>query len=86
MADYVTYEECPKEFDRLFEALISKGKALEINTKSIYKHKTGGFTRHLPDAAVLKRYREMGGTMITLGSDSLPRNAGSMLRRSRGIP
>ena len=68
--DYVTYEECPKEFDRLFEALISKGKALEINTKSIYKHKAGGFTRHLPDAGVLKRYREMGGTMITLGSDS----------------
>ena len=69
-SDFVTYDECPKEFDRLFEALISKEKALEINTKSIFKHKDGGFTRHLPDAAVLKRYREMGGKLITLGSDS----------------
>ena len=68
--DFVTYEECPKEFDRFFEALISKEKALEINTKSVFKHKEGGFTRYLPDPAVLKRYKEMGGKLITLGSDS----------------
>ncbi|MBO4681289.1 MAG: histidinol-phosphatase HisJ family protein [Clostridiales bacterium] len=69
-SDFVTYEECPKEFDRLFEALISKGKALEINTKSIKKHIDGGFTRNLPDEGVLNRYRAMGGKYITLGSDS----------------
>ena len=69
-SDFVTYEECPKEFDRLFEALISKGKALEINTKSIKKHIDGGFARNLPDAGVLNRYRAMGGNYITLGSDS----------------
>ena len=68
--DFITYEECPKEFDRLFEALISKGKALEINTKSIKKHIDGGFARHLPDAAILKRYMAMGGRFFTLGSDS----------------
>ena len=69
-SDFVTYDECPKEFDRFFEALISKEKALEINTKSIQKHRDGGFTRCLPDAAILNRYREMGGKLITLGSDS----------------
>ena len=69
-SDFVTYEECPKEFDRLFEALISKGKALEINTKSIKKHIDGGFTRNLPDEGILNRYRAMGGKYITLGSDS----------------
>ena len=68
--DFITYEECPKEFDRFFEALISKGKALEINTKSIKKHIDGGFSRHLPDERILNRYREMGGRYITLGSDS----------------
>lgn len=68
--DFVTYDECPKEFDRFFEALISKEKALEINTKSIQKHRDGGFSRCLPDAAILNRYREMGGKLITLGSDS----------------
>ena len=57
-------------FDRFFEALISKGKALEINTKSIRKHIDGGFTRHLPDEAILNRYRAMGGNLICLGSDS----------------
>ena len=69
-SDFITYDECPREFDRFFEALISKGKALEINTKSIKKHQDGGFTRTLPDAAILNRYRAMGGKLITLGSDS----------------
>ena len=66
----MTYDECPEEYDRLFEALISKGKALEINTKSIQKHRDGGFTRHLPDAEIIKRYKAMGGNMICFGSDS----------------
>ena len=68
--DFLTYEECPKEFDRLFEIMIAKEKALEINTKSIQKHKDGGFSRYLPDSAILNRYRDMGGKFITLGSDS----------------
>ena len=68
--DFITYEETPKEFDRLFEVMIAKEKALEINTKSIQKHRQGGFKRDLPDAAILNRYRDMGGKFITLGSDS----------------
>lgn len=68
--DFVTYEECPKEFDNLFEIMIAKGKALEINTKSIQKHRDNGFTRVLPDADILNRYKEMGGKLITFGSDS----------------
>lgn len=67
---YVFYEDCPKEFDRFFEALISKDKALEINTKSIQKHKEGGFGRHLPDPEVIRRYKDMGGKLICFGSDS----------------
>lgn len=67
---FVLYEECPKEFDRMFEALITKGKALEINTKSIQKHKEQGFTRSLPDPVLLNRYKEMGGKLICFGSDS----------------
>ena len=70
LSDFVTYRECPKEFDRFFEALISKNKALEINTKSIQKHKERGFSRTLPDPEILNRYRKMGGNMICLGSDS----------------
>lgn len=68
--DFMTYDECPEEYDRFFEALISKGKALEINTKSIFKHKEGGFSRTLPDPEIIKRYKAMGGNMICFGSDS----------------
>lgn len=68
--NFVLYEDCPDEFDRMFEALITKGKALEINTKSIKKHLDGGFERFLPDHEILFRYMEMGGKLFTLGSDS----------------
>ena len=68
--DFVLYEDCPKEFDRFFEALISKEKALEINTKSIQKHKERGFSRTLPDPDIINRYKEMGGKYICFGSDS----------------
>lgn len=67
---FVLYKECPKEFDRLFEALITKNKALEINTKSIQKHKERGFSRTLPDPDIINRYKEMGGKLICFGSDS----------------
>ena len=67
---FVLYEDCPAEFDRMFEALITKGKALEINTKSIWKHKERCFRSILPDPAILKRYKEMGGKLICFGSDS----------------
>ena len=67
---FVLYEDCPEEFDRFFEALITKEKALEINTKSILKHREGGFSQHLPDPAIINRYKEMGGNLICFGSDS----------------
>ena len=54
----------------MFEALITKGKSLEINTKSIYKHLERGFDRHLPDREIINRYIQMGGKMFSLGSDS----------------
>ena len=47
-----------------------KEKALEINTKSILKHKEGGFSQYLPDPAIINRYKEMGGNLICFGSDS----------------
>lgn len=67
---FVLYEDCPKEFDRLFEALISKEKSLEINTRSILKIGEKGSARIFPDDKILKRYKDMGGKLISLGSDS----------------
>lgn len=66
----MTYEDCPKSFDRLFEALIAKNKSLEINTRTISKLKMKGCVNCFPDKVILERYFAMGGRLISLGSDS----------------
>ena len=52
--------------DGIFRALIQKGKALEVNTSGL-RQKIG---RTLPDLPLLRRYRELGGELVTLGSDA----------------
>ena len=52
--------------DQVFTALIQKGKALEVNTSGLGQ-KIG---RPLPDLPLLRRYRELGGQLVTLGSDA----------------
>lgn len=66
------YRDCPEAFDRLFSALIRGGKSLEINTRTIQKLRRAGVcdTESFPDPEILKRYRELGGYRITLGSDA----------------
>lgn len=58
------YDDCPSEFDRFFEVLIAKEKALEINTSTSYRRNS------MPDAKVIDRYLKMGGKLITVSSDS----------------
>lgn len=53
--------------DEMFRYLISEGKALEINTKSYQNY--NGRTPRL-DTELLLRYKDMGGEIISLGSDS----------------
>ena len=52
--------------DNILRTLIHKGKGIEINT--------GGFKYGLghpnPTEGVLKRYRELGGEIITIGADA----------------
>jgi histidinol-phosphatase (PHP family) len=52
--------------DELFHALIDRGKGIEINTSGL-RYKLG--YPH-PHATILKRYRELGGEIITIGSDA----------------
>ena len=58
------YEDCPDEFDRLFEIIIAKEKALEINTATSIRRGL------MPDPEVYKRYVAMGGKLITFASDA----------------
>ena len=81
--EYVLYEDCPDVFDRFFEALISKEKCLEINTKSILRLKQKGASHIMPDEALISRYIDMGGKLICLGSDShTPDNLGILFEET----
>ena len=61
-----TYPSCQKLIDDILKKLISMEKGLEINT--------GGFSsacrQENPHGEILKRYYELGGRIITAGSDA----------------
>ncbi len=52
--------------DEILKILIDKGKGIEVNTSG-YRHIS---KCPLPSFAIVKRYRELGGEIITLGSDA----------------
>lgn len=53
-------------FEAIFKTIIPKGKGIEINTGSLYK----GMSYAHPHVDILKLYKEMGGEIITVGSDA----------------
>ena len=62
--DYV-FDEYKEVLDEIFKFLIKKDKALEINTAGLIK----GLPCFHPKLETLKRYLELGGKKITIGSD-----------------
>lgn len=52
--------------DKIFAQMIANGIALEVNFSGLRK----SLRSIIPDPSVLKRYRECGGRLLTLGSDS----------------
>jgi len=59
------YEMFPELFDKILLEIIKRGKGIEVNTSGIDR---GGHV--LPHASIIRRYRELGGRMITIGSDA----------------
>lgn len=61
-----SYSEYADHIDPILNRIIADGKALECNT--------GGFSRGMsepnPCRDVLRRYRELGGELVTIGSDA----------------
>ena len=60
-----SYHQYKEIIDEILKALISKNIGLELNTAGL---KYGLSFAH-PQVEVLKRYRELGGEIITVGSD-----------------
>ena len=63
--DNYEYEVHKEVLDEILNHIIKRGKALEVNTAGYKK----GLGAPNPQYSVLKRYQEMGGKLITIGSD-----------------
>ncbi|MBO5278976.1 MAG: histidinol-phosphatase HisJ family protein [Lachnospiraceae bacterium] len=59
------YEDYMDILDECLRTLIEKGKGIEVNTAG-FKY---GLGHPNPHETILKRYRELGGEILTLGSD-----------------
>lgn len=60
--DYLDYKD---KIDTILLTLIQKGKGIEVNTAG-YKYGLGTTN---PKEEIIKRYLELGGTILTIGSD-----------------
>ena len=61
----VPYAEHRELIDEILKTLAQKGKGMELNTSG--KDRCGGF---LPTADYFRRFKELGGEIITIGSDA----------------
>lgn len=61
-----SYEKYRDILDEILKELLDRGKGIELNTGGI---KSGMKDLH-PCMAVLKHYRELGGEIVTVGSDA----------------
>lgn len=52
--------------DNIFKALIKRNKALEVNTSGLFKP----INSTLPSADLVKRFKQLGGKYVTIGSDA----------------
>lgn len=77
--EYAKYKDI---MDKILSYLIDREKALELNTAGIRK----GMKEMNPAKDVLKRYYEMGGELITVGSDAhRPEEVASDFDKAEGL-
>lgn len=62
----IEYNEFKEILDEILNTLIKKNKGIEINTSGIRY----GLNSPHPNIDILKRYKELGGEIITVGSDA----------------
>lgn len=61
----VEYERYESYIDQILKNVISRGKGIEVNTSGIRQ----GAGEPMPGLRTLKRYKELGGEIVTVGSD-----------------
>lgn len=60
------FSRISKETDELLKAIIENNKSLEINSSGLRQL----MGRPMPDEDIIRRYKELGGKYITIGSDA----------------
>ncbi len=60
------YSKISTVTDHLLKTMIKNEKALEINTSGLRQ----AIGRTMPDVNIIQRYKELGGKLITIGSDA----------------
>ena len=71
------FEKIKPIVEEILQVVIADGKGLEVNTSS-YRY---GLSDTTPSVEILKRYRELGGKIVTIGSDS-HKETKEMLRKA----
>ncbi len=76
------FEKVKPLITKILKIVIEDGKGIELNT-SYHRY---GLHNVTPSLEILKLYRELGGTIITIGSDShKPEHLGTYLEEAKGI-
>lgn len=77
----IPYEKYADLTDEILKVLVTKGKGLEINSSGV--DRCGDF---LPAERYLRRFRELGGEIVTMGSDAhTPERVGQYMGRAQEI-
>jgi len=63
----ITLDRYGDQLDQIYRTLIQNGRGIEINCSG-FRH--AGIATAIPDLPLLKRYRELGGEIITIGTDA----------------
>ena len=76
------YKDHTEVIDQLLKAIIDKGKGIEINTAG-YAY---GLEHPHPRVEILRRYKELGGEILTVGSDGhTTRNIGQYFEHANAL-
>jgi len=62
------YEDFKDIIDEVLKAIIKNGKGIEINTSGLRPERACPASNPLPE--IVKRYKELGGEIITVGADA----------------
>lgn len=80
--DANTFEENKEIVSEILSYIIADGKGIEVNTSSV-RYQIPDTT---PSVDILKLYKELGGEMITIGSDShTPEQLGAHIEESKKL-